>query len=153
MTPEEFRENVLPAILTAWDRACFCVSPGFQKLVSFNFEDYGIGPVGLADSQMVGLDIIHNRFTHCDDESPPSESRARLFECPQCHARCTETFEDYNIWMYRTFFTFVDDRPIAPTGLYLVGFYGFDRADFAKIDDFHEAESTAEFVRQIVNRG
>ncbi|MCB9854099.1 MAG: hypothetical protein H6818_00315 [Phycisphaerales bacterium] len=149
MTPEEFRQALLPDLLEAWQRECFCASPGFRKLVSFNFEDYGIGPVGLADSQILGLEIIQNRFLKIDNAAATSPAQSRLFECPKCRARCTETYEDYNIWMYRTYFTFVNDGPIAQTGLYLVGYYGFSRSDFEKIADYQPAASAEVFLQQM----
>jgi hypothetical protein len=51
MTPDEFQHRVLPALLAAWESACFCRCPDFLKLLSFNFEDYKIDPVALADSE------------------------------------------------------------------------------------------------------
>ena len=62
MTPDEFHHSILPTILTAWERGCFCHSPGFLKLVSFNFEDYGIGPMAVVDSEILIAEIIGRRF-------------------------------------------------------------------------------------------
>ncbi len=79
MTPDEFRQAVLPQVVAAWDDHCFCTCPGFQKLVSFNFRDYGIGPTGLADSEILIDELIRQRFTRQQElESPPGENCASL---------------------------------------------------------------------------
>ena len=148
MTPDEFRSEVLPQILTAWERGCFCPAPGFRKLVSFDFRDYAIGPVGLADSEILIDSIIRQQFTTLSqlDDSEVSEI-STTYQCPNCGATCTEIYAEFSISMYRSTVRFDGGSPAADEGLYLVGFYGFNREEFARIDDFRRTESVEEFVR------
>lgn len=62
MTPDEFQKRILPPIFSAWEERCFCRNHSFLKLVSFDFEDYGIGPLALMDSEIVIQAIIGRRF-------------------------------------------------------------------------------------------
>jgi hypothetical protein len=137
-------------MLTAWESGCFCRSPGFLKLLSFNFEDYKIGPVGLADSEILIHEIIRGRFTR--DGEPSSDGMGttqQSYLCPNCGARCRETYAEYSISMYRSFVLFENAPEMAATGVHLVGFYGFQQSDFAKIHDFRPAADDAEFITAI----
>ena len=148
MTPEEFHETVLPAILSAWDEQCFCASPGFQKLVSFDFRDYGIGPTGLADSEILIQSIIRDRFKQQERRSE-HEISTQVHLCPQCKASCTERYEEYSINMYQSSVTYDRHPNRSATGLYLVGFYGFRQREFALVHDFQRAATVEQFVREV----
>jgi len=150
MTPDEFRSHALPQILTAWQEGCFCASPGFRKLLSFDFQNYEIGPVGLADSEILIDSIIRKEFKSLS-ESGTFETTT-IYECPNCGTTCTECYADYSINMYRSTVTFDGDPAPAGEGLYLVGFYGFNREEFARIIDFRRTESVEEFVRFVTGR-
>jgi hypothetical protein len=152
MTPDEFQKHILPTILSAWDKACFCRSSGFLKLVSFNFEDYEIGPIALADSEILIQQIVRDHFTR--DGEPTSDGQGTTFQayrCPQCGARCRETYAEYSISMYRSFVLFDDVSAKAPLGIYLVGFYGFNQGDFARVHDFRLASREEEFLAAMTN--
>jgi hypothetical protein len=150
MTPDEFRQRVLPLVLAAWEKKCLCHSAGFRKLLSFNFQDYGNGPVGLVDSEAIGHEIVRSRFKKLGEpsEGSPGEWTQR-FECPQCGARCRETCEDFSIHMWRSFYRFEDTAARADVGYFLVGFYAFRREDFERVHDFQPAISEVQFLSSI----
>jgi hypothetical protein len=56
-----FAADVLPLVVEGWRRRCFCSHPGFLKLLSFDFRNYGHTPAELVDAQMRGGkgDILH----------------------------------------------------------------------------------------------
>ncbi len=154
MTPAEFHEHVLPELLSRWERQCFCSAPGFRKLISFNFREYGdLSPLALADAEIVIQALICERFIRIENSSPQeneqTSERVQEFECPQCQARCTATFEQFNIHMERSFVTFADLRPAADEGLYLVGFFGFRADEHEKIHDFRHTMSVQEFIQAV----
>lgn len=149
MTPDEFRESLLPNIVAAWDDRCFCANPGFQKLLSFDFRDYSIGPTGLADSEILIDEIIRQRFTQRHKPDSDQGEITQAYECPQCGATCTELYAEFSISMYQSTVTFDLNPVLAAEGLYLVGFYGFKGSEFAKINDFRPASSTEDFIRQL----
>ncbi|WP_425397558.1 hypothetical protein [Aeoliella sp.] len=150
MTPDEFAAKVLPAIEAACQSNCLCAEPGFRKLLSFDFDDYGTGPVALADSEIVGDAIVLRRFKLVGKvEDPPIGFALRRYECPQCGAVCVAQFDEYSISMNRTVFRFESPGKAAESGLYLVGFRGFKREDFAKVTDFERTESQEEFLRSL----
>ena len=149
MTPEEFRQNVLPGIVTAWDKQCFCAAPGFQKLLSFDFRNYGIAPTGLADTEILINALIRQRFTPQDEPEKGTGERAQDYLCPQCQARCTEVYSEFSIHMYQTTVTYQAIPALAPVGHYLVGFYGLKQADFLKVTDFERTSSVEAFLAQL----
>lgn len=152
VTPDEFRETVLPQIVSAWERQCLCASAGFLKLVSFDFGDYDTRPVGLADTEIVIGSIIRERFTRQGEMSHQAGDRLQRYVCPQCQAACAEHYAEYNIWMYRTCVRYDASPALAPCGYYLVGHYGFERADFEKVRDFQKAASTEQFLASLLER-
>ena len=150
MTPDEFQKRIVPTIIAAWERGCFCRSPGFRKLVSFNFEDYGIGPVALADSEILIQEIIRGRFTRDGEaNSDGMGTSSQVYRCPKCGARCTETYAEYSVSMFRSFVIFETVPEKAASGIYLVGFRGFKQADFAKIRDFRLTSDEDEFLASL----
>lgn len=150
MTPDEFREAVLPDVVAAWRRSCMCTSPGFRKLLAFDFRDYdGIGPVGLADTEILIDVIVRNEFTAQGEPVSGAGETTQDYVCSQCGVRCTVHHEDYSINMACSVVDFADAEISASTGLYLVGFYGFKREDFGKVDDYRKAVSRDEFLRAL----
>lgn len=152
MIPEEFRKTVLPRVVAAWDDRCFCASPGFQKLLSFDFRDYGVVPTGLADSEILIDAIIRERFTRRGEpQSHQGESR-QAYVCPQCQATCTELYAEFSISMYQSTVIFHNDPKAAAEGLYLVGFYGFKEDAFGKITDYRRASTVEAFMQELTGR-
>jgi hypothetical protein len=173
MTPDDFQRTVVPDVIASWERRCFCANPGFRKLLSFNFEDYNpklrepsslnwltigwlwfrtrrhIGPLALADSEILGTEIIIKRFTRL--EGPPAHPRSSehfaTYRCPRCAAICCGYSEQYSINMDRTYFLFDGAPSPAPSGVYLVGFYGYDRG--SRIPDFTLIADRAAFLASI----
>lgn len=149
MTPDEFREIVLPQIVTAWNDNCFCANPIFQKLLSFNFRDYGIGPAALADSEILIDALIRQRFTQQHEPKSHQGEITQVYKCSQCQATCTELYAEFSISMYQSMVTYDQNPTLAPSGLYLVGFYGFKQNEFGKISDFQQASTPDDFIRQL----
>ncbi len=147
MTPYEYNEQVLPSILEEWEKKCFCSSPGFQKIVSFNFRDYGIGPAGCADTEILIHTIIREKFTKEGDVAGEYETRQK-YRCPQCGALCTEEYADFNINMYRSF-AFYEISNKGDEGLYMTGFYGFDMSEVSQIHDFSQTEDIEEYLEYL----
>ena len=150
MTPDEFRHRVLPTVLASWERGCFCRTPGFLKLVSFKFEDYGVAPMAVVDSEILIAEIIGKRFPREGQLTYGVAERVQAYRCPQCNARCQATYEDYSISMYRSFVLFENAPEKASTGIYLVGLYGPNLVAFPKVHDFRLAVDEAEFLSALI---
>ena len=144
MTPDEYNKDVLHRVYREWKKKCFCSSPGFQKILAFNFEDYRIGPTGCADTEILIDKIIRFKFIKTGLPDGEFETRQK-YKCPQCGAICTEEYADYNIHMYRSFAVY-ENPDQAPEGLFLVGFYGFDMSEVEKINDFRQTEDVDEYI-------
>jgi hypothetical protein len=152
MTPDEFHATVLRQLVTAWFDRCFCANPGFQKLVAFDFRDYGIAPTGLADSEIVIDTIIRQRFTRQNESDSHQGETRRVYMCPQCEATCTEWYAEFSVNMRQSSVAYDRNPQLAARGFYLVGFYGFDRDDFDRITDYQEASTAEAFMREITAR-
>ncbi|MFO0913563.1 MAG: hypothetical protein U0795_11450 [Pirellulales bacterium] len=147
MTLDEFVNDVMPRILSAWRSRCLCANSGFRKLLSFNFADYGTGPMALADSEIVSHQIIRENFARVGDVGRSQDGDVRQrYSCPQCNTMCEEEYAEYSISMDRSFFRFLDTPEMADYGLYLVGIRAFSCDDFLKVNDFREATSITEFL-------
>jgi hypothetical protein len=150
MTPDEFADDVMPVILSAWQGNCLCAHAGFRKLISFNFDDYGAAPMALVDSEIVGYHIVHGNFTRVGEVRRTKDGDIlQRYACPQCQANCEEEYNEFSISMYRSFYRFVDMPKIADCGLYLVGMRAFSQDDFLKVHDYREATSVDEFLIHI----
>ena len=150
MTPDEFRESVLPAIEKAWQDQCLCDSPVFRKLVSFNFDDYGVGPTGLADAEILIDEIIRKKFEKTGDVTEEISSISQRFRCPRCGSACTEFWREFNINMSFSHVLFDKQPKRSDDAYYLVGFFGFARHDFANVSDFHRSPSTDDFLQRLI---
>jgi hypothetical protein len=150
MTPDEFVNDVMPVVLSAWQTNCLCANAGFRKLLSFNFDQYGAGPMALADSEIVGQRIVRENFARVGDASRSQDGDIlQRYLCPQCQTTCEEEYAEFSISMYRSFFRFLDTPHMADYGLYLVGMRAFSQDDFLKVHDFREATSVDEFLTHI----
>lgn len=72
MTPDQYREDVLPVIRDRYFGRCICHHQALRKLMSFRFEDYTIGPLALADTEILIHHLIHQSTTiynHVVDET------------------------------------------------------------------------------------
>ena len=111
MTPDEFRDRVLPRIVTAWDAHCLCQSPGFRKLLSFNFRDYGRRTIGLADAEILIQEIIRRTFIRQGEPTSDQGELAQVYLCPQCGGSCTELYAEFSVSMYHSCVTFDSGEP------------------------------------------
>lgn len=150
MTPDNFRESVLPALKDAWQQNCFCSNRAFQKLVSFNFDDYGIGPTGLADSEILIDEIIRQNFDKLESANAGGGRVKQSYRCPQCDTTCSEHYREFSINMYQSYVLFNDQPSPSPRALFLVGWFGFKSDEFDKIHDFEKAPSIEQFLQQLI---
>lgn len=148
MTPEEFRNEVLPRLISSCETRCLCSSPAFRKLIRFDFRDYGIGPVGLADAEILIDELIRQKMTPTSPSQTHAGVDSQTYTCPRCGAACTVDWEDFSINMARSVARFDGAPTRAPAALYLVGFYGFDADEFAMVTDFEQAMQVEEFLDQ-----
>ncbi|MCA9254324.1 MAG: hypothetical protein KDA33_01745 [Phycisphaerales bacterium] len=153
MTPEEFRQRTFRTLVRAWNQQCFCDSPGFQKLMSFDFHKYGTNPVGLADTEILIDEIIRERFEKQGADTGPDPAGAwPTYRCPQCGATCDLGWQDYSISMNCSTVKFHGRRKRARVGLYVIGFYGFKRSSFEPIKDFRRASSAKAYLKHVAGR-
>jgi len=147
MTPQEFSGEVLPRVVSAWERMCFCSSPGFVKLMSFDFSRYGTTPVALYDQEALGDEIITKRFTRITEPvpDPRSGTNRHIRQCPACGRRCEVVWDQYSINFDRAYYDF-GQAEVAIQGIYLVGFYGF-RGNWSFPD--YKPGTTIEFLAAI----
>lgn len=149
MTPDEYRTSVLPQIISAWEQHCFCANPFFQKLLSFNFDDYGIGPIGLADTEILVSDLVMQRFDKDEQADEVNRDMSLGYRCPQCHAKCIEVYREFSISMNVCYALFDEPRVLADKASYLIGFFGFDLEDIGRIKDFQRTESVEGYLESL----
>ena len=145
--PQEFVARVVPELVRRYDAHCFCRNPNFLKLVSFNFQDYAIGPVQLYDTEIMIEQVARKRF----ESVKKWDGGEQIDRCRQCGTQFRTHWDQYSINMDRTVMLAVEKPPIAATGLYVTGFRYFakDEHELAKITDFAVAESVDAFVEAI----
>lgn len=131
LTPDQFTSDVVAVV----KKECRCSIPGFQKIVSFNFEDYGIAPTLLWDSEILIQEIIRSEFDALDEGVQHQGDSKRRYRCPSCGRSCTETYTEFSINMYRSFVLFDQDLRSSHSE-YVLGYRGFEQKDFDKIPDF-----------------
>jgi hypothetical protein len=142
--PQEFNARVVPELLRRYDAHCFCRNPNFLKLVSFNFQDYGIGPVQLYDTEIVVEQVARKRF----ESVKRWDGGEQIDRCTQCGTEFRTRWDQYSINMDRSVMWPVEKLPVAKTGLYVTGFRYFSQYEneLAKIRDFEVAKSVDAFV-------
>jgi hypothetical protein len=111
LSPEAYTAEVLPVLVKRWQRRCFCGSPGFLKLLSFDFQDYGNVPAALLDSEIAWGAIIGKHFTPAGGWAEVGEEQQRTFRCPQCGLELRTRSEQYSISMWTTSSRPTDARP------------------------------------------
>lgn len=140
---------------------CPCRFPRFRKLVSFNFQDHGIGPTGCCESEMLirmartGPDAVYAATA----EPAEGPDAGKPHKCTRCGAQITEYYEDYSISMYRTYLRF-ERLPAADLGAdvelpmpLINGFYGFRRDEWSALDGlFRRGSSVEAFVQYMTAR-
>lgn len=149
ISPEVFRADVLPILVELWSRQCFCRSPGFLKLLSFDFHDYGHVPAELIDSELIWSAIVGKHFMPVADWSEVHGEQHRHFRCPQCGAMWLTRSEQYSINMWPITAKPTQSGEIAATGLYLLGMRYFEGFAAAAVSDFRLAESIDEYVASV----
>ena len=144
LTPDQFRNDIVAAV----KKDCRCATPGFQKIISFNFEDYGIAPTLLWDSEILIHEIIRSDFEALDEGIQRQGDSKRRYRCGVCGRTCTETYTEFSINMYRSFVLFDEDLR-ASTAEFVLGFRGFDVNDFDRITDFSRADNLDSYLSQL----
>ena len=143
-TPDQFKDEVVSVIRGQ----CRCEVPAFQKLISFNFEDYQIAPTLLWDSEILIHEVIREGFEPLDEGIQRQGESRRRYQCRDCLRTCTESYSEYSINMYRSFVLFDDDCRAGRTE-YLLGFRGFEEKDFEKIADFSRSSDLTSYIANL----
>jgi hypothetical protein len=145
---EDFKTRVLPQVVAAWERSCFCRSPGFLKLMSFDSRDYGHSAQVLYDVELIGEEIIYRKFTMVSDWGQDSNAPdVSVVACPKCGTRCARTTEQYTMGFWCSWFRFDTGVAKADVGLYLTGFYWLGKG--VPIPDYRRAVSIQDFMKAI----
>jgi len=76
-SPETFAADVVPVLVERWRRRCFCGSPGFLKVLSFDFRDYGNVPAQLVDSAMLWGAIVGKHLDRSSNLRPARPARSK----------------------------------------------------------------------------
>ncbi|MFC5049065.1 hypothetical protein ACFPK9_15915 [Rubritalea spongiae] len=144
-TPARYIEEVIQEI----KNECRCAVPGFQKIISFNFEDYGISPTLLWDAEILIQHVIRDGdFVPMDEGIQRHGDSIRHFKCKSCGRICTETYTEYSINMYRSFVIFDEDLRSSKIN-YALGYRGFEQSDFDKITDFIKSTDDANYIANL----
>jgi hypothetical protein len=153
LTPNEFSERIVPELLRRWENHCFCRSPKFIKLVSFNFKDYGNSPMSLIDAELMIGNIIFKRFEPVSGWVDSAGGSDRVDRCPQCAEIFQSRWDQYSISMDRTTARPRNPLPIAPIGDYTVAIHYFRGGEesLRQIKDFRVADSVEDFIAGITN--
>jgi hypothetical protein len=151
ITPEEFVRDVVPELQRRWAERCYCANPAFVKLVSFDFRDYGVAPMQMADAEAVIRYVIFERFIPVRAWVDSDGGSDRLDRCPQCASVFQSRFDQYSISMERTTSHPIEPRPKAAVGYFVVGFRYFAHSQdaLARVTDFERASSVADFIERL----
>lgn len=151
MTPEEFRNSIVPFVYGAISSRCLCAHPGFRKLLSFNFVDYCRSPMALVDSEMIIDCFIRTGLCSTDSQVSTNSDgdTIQYYTCADCGTHITEFYAEFSVSMYRTYCKFDGLIEPATKSLYLVGIRGFDQKHFERVHDFSLTTSTSDFLSSI----
>jgi hypothetical protein len=147
-----FAKELLPALVDKWQQKCFCSSPGFLKVLSFDFQQYRCMPAELLDSELLWNAIVGEHFQRLGEWAYVDGEQQCDFRCPQCGLELRTRSEQYSINMWPAKSRPTDARALADVGLYVIGFRSFQGFPFKLIRDFRLAESCEEFVASITGR-
>jgi hypothetical protein len=134
MTPDDFRLAIVPRLALMKPDCCLCSNRSFRKLISFEFQDYGIAPTGLADAEVLINEVLRDKLRY----RLKTSNTGGTFTCLACQSVLVETYDEYSISMSRS--TIAWDEKKTVRGSYVVGFFGFTGADYARINDFDSVE-------------
>lgn len=137
----DYEREILPELVARWEQRCFCASPAFLKLLSFDFRDYRIAPVALIDTEILVTGLLCRRF----------REDGRWRRCPQCDRRFAVTFEDFSIRMSACRVELESSVPTARSAARagaLVRFAGHDE-ELSRIRDFVVAADVESYVEAI----
>lgn len=144
LDPARYRSEVLPRIVDGLRGRCLCTNEGLRKLVSFNFEDYRISPVGCADSEI----LIATLFQENGDvyESIVDQGMVTL-RCRICARELKVVWSDFSISMNRTYIYWPEKKP--REALVMIGFFGFDLEKLRKVRDFRMTDDVTRYLQSL----
>ena len=148
MSPEDFKRQVIFRVATQWERGCLCHHPGFRKLLSFNFQDYGMSPMQCIDTEILAQHVTTQYFRVVQERKLHSDHITGLV-CLNCKAHSEATYSEYSISMYRTCIRYIGLPPSANHGLFIIGIHGFSQTAIESVHDFKPASNLAEFLQSI----
>lgn len=105
--------------------------------------------MALADTEIIGAAIIQQQFEQYTEPQDLQGVITQQFKCPQCGAICEEIYTEYSINMRRSWYRFIDDKPLSAVGKYLIGFFGFSDTYFNKVNDYESTNSIDVFLQSI----
>jgi hypothetical protein len=145
LTPAEFRRDVLPRLLSAWEKACFCESDAFKRLTSFEMGS----AAALADGQIIIAELISKNFSADGDLEDRNFEQVQRYVCPQCGSKCEVIWEQFSINMDRDYVVWGSPPTPASEALFVIGFYGVDPPD--QVPGFKRADSIGQFVDSLAS--
>jgi hypothetical protein len=126
---EIFDAGMLRIIDFYLEHGCPCRFPRFRSVVGFNFEDHGIAPHALHETQtLIAICTRHEKGMYTQEGNPEEEIR---YTCSVCGAAILEEYDEYSISMWRSFLRIetvqhdLGPAPLKPEPLYW-GPYGID---------------------------
>jgi hypothetical protein len=150
MNPAQFRLDVLPQLEDQWIQHCFCENQFFQKLISFNFEDFNSSPVALADAEILIHHFIRKKFQSIELIDNPGEI-IQKWQCSQCGLVCKEFYSEYSISMNRSYAIY-EQANVSKQVDYLIGFYGFDVNPATRFKGYDKTTSVKTYLSQFVSQ-
>ena len=145
LTPEAFRRDVMPQLLSAWGKACFCRSSAFKCLTSFDMGS----AAALADGQIIIADLIQKRFLKDGALEDRSYEQVQRYVCPQCNSRCQVFWEEFSVNMDRHYVVWDAPPARSSEAFFVVGFYGFDIP--AQVPGFRRAGTIDQLVDSVAS--
>lgn len=149
MTPEAYQQEVLPKITSALKGTCICQHKNLRKIMSFNYEDYKMPAVGLADCEIL-IQALLRDADEAYEVVQDTEKDQYGFRCNICHTFLAQHYDDYSIHMYRAYIEWPekDDRQ----GYYMTGFYGLDVSGCEKVDDFVQLDDRDAYIAKVLEK-
>ena len=110
-------------------------------------------PAALLDAEFIIADIIRKHFEKTGEwtDIQGGGSEIDLAVCPQCRQLLREQWEDYNIYLSRSFVTPIDGTAPASRATWVLGFQHFQGFEPQSVHDFQRADSIEAFVNSLLN--
>ena len=141
---EVFSNGIITTLVAFWKTDCLCNQPGFTKLMSFDYTNYGLGPVTILDKDIIGREVIQKVFVKVQDwkDSRDGSERTSIYQCPRCMAEWEVRWEQFSVNFECCTYKLHSKKEMAPRGSYLLGFGGlvksFQATDYSRVGSVNE---------------